>query len=140
MPGGAKPKPPGQAVTRHPRTFEWQAAPGEGWQYGEVPEAPDGLRSDSLEAWSLWFSSWWAAHWSPADLPQLRLAVQTYDRVLRGDEKVTALGILDKLGITPKGRQDLRWAPQKASPAEDDHRRELDDLSQKRAERRKRLA
>lgn len=140
MAGKGVPKPPGQAVHRNPVAFPWQPAPGEGWQHGEIPEPPDGLKSESVEAWGLWFGSWWAAHWKPADLPQLRLAIGTYDRVLRGDEKVTSLGILDKLGITPKGRQDLRWCPPKDSPANEDHRAELGDLEQKRAERRKRLA
>lgn len=141
MPAGRKPKPPGTTVTRHERKHDWAHATDTGWQHGDVPEPPDGLLSASVEAWDLWFGSWWAAFWTPADLPQLRTAIVTYDRVMRGDERVTSLGILDKLGITPKGRQDLRWAAPKDNPAaQADHAAELSDLDRKRAERRKRLA
>ncbi len=140
MPRGPKPKPPGTTRPDTVREHDWSPAEGEGWQHGEVPEHPDGLRSESIVAWRSWFAGWWAAHWAPGDVPQLRLAILTYDRVLRGDEKVTALGILDKLGITPKGRQDLRWCPPKGSVSEAEHRAELDDLAAKRAERRKRIS
>lgn len=141
MPAGRKPKPPGTTVHKNPVSNPWNHAPASGWQHGDVPEPPDGLLSSSVEAWHLWFGAWWAAFWSPADLPSLRTAVVTYDRVMRGDEKVTALGILDKLGITPKGRQDLRWAaPKDDAAAQAEQTAELTDLEQKRAERRKRLA
>jgi hypothetical protein len=89
----------------------------------------------------LWFASWWAAHWTEADLPQIEQAAVTLDRVRRGDERVAALNLLDKLGITPKGRQDLRWAPPAAAvEANEAHAAELDDLERKRSQRRKRLA
>ena len=93
---------------------KWQPAPGEGWTHGDFPACPPDLKAESEEAWRLWFSGWWAAFYVPSDVPQLELAIITYDRALRREidvSKVTPL--LDKLGLTPKGRQDLRWLPPK---------------------------
>lgn len=128
MPRGAKPKPDGQKVTRHAMTHPWQPAPGVGWQHGDpndgrrkYPAPPDGLMPLSVEAWDAWFRSWWASNWGPSDLPQLVMLVKLFDDVARGHLDVAKLTpLLDRWGITPKGRQDLRWAPPKEDkPAAD---------------------
>jgi len=78
-----------------------------------VPAPPDGLREASLEAWRVWLTAWFAAHWSPADLPGLRHLIRLYDQVERGEfQRSTELRLgMDTYGITPKGQQDRRWAP-----------------------------
>src|SRR5438309_860763 len=115
MPGrGAPPKE--QSRTRHkPVRGAWQPSDATGWQHGSVPEPPDGLLASSQTAWNTWFGAWFAAHWLPANLPDLRTCIRLYDQVERGE--FVRAGELrmweDTLGITPKGQQDRRWAPPK---------------------------
>jgi hypothetical protein len=61
--------------------------------------------------WDGWFRSWWAANWTPDDLPALHFVIRLYDRVTRGDVKRAAelRQWMDGYGITPKGQQDRRW-------------------------------
>lgn len=90
---------------------EPHAAEGEGWRHGEIPVPPDGLMPASLEAWRVWFGSWFAAHWGPEDVPGLRQVIRLYDQVERS-EFVRATELrqgMDNYGITPKGQQDRRW-------------------------------
>ena len=103
-----------------PERGDWQAAAGIGWQHGEVPAPPDGLRGPSLEAWRVWMGAWFAAHWTPDDLPGLRTLIRIYDQVERGEfQRASELRLqMDNYGITPKGQQDRRWArPTGESPA-----------------------
>src|SRR6266480_1385728 len=78
-----------------PARGEWKPSEGVGWQHGDLPAAPAGIRPGSLATWQTWFSSWWAIHWTPDDLPGLRLLVYLYDRVSRGDMR--RLGELPQL-------------------------------------------
>lgn len=118
----------------------WTAAPGEGWQHGDVPEPPEALHSDTLDAWQSWFAAWWAAHWTPADLAGIRLVASLYDNVMHGDGKATELTtLMDKHGMTPYGRKQLLWLP----PSDEDDEEEPavpDDLAAKRESRGKKLA
>lgn len=111
MPG---PAPKTQRRRRNvPARGEWKPAPGEGWQHGEIPAPPDGLVSGSVEAWTTWFSSWFASHWTPDMLPGLRVVILAYDDVIRGGVKAadrTALhALMRAYGITPDGQAALRW-------------------------------
>jgi hypothetical protein len=111
---GAAPKPQAQRRNHHdPGRGEWRNAPGVGWQHGDQPAPPDGLRAESLEAWSVWMGAWYAAFWSAEDLPALRAMVLLYDQVMRGEyQRHAELRLnLDTWGVTPKGQQDRRWAP-----------------------------
>lgn len=60
--------------------------------------------------------SWFAAHWTPSDLPGLRQLIRIYDQVERGEfQRANELRLqMDTYGITPKGQQDRRWAPPKS--------------------------
>ena len=119
MPQGRKPKDPAQKRNRMPMVHPWQPAEGEGWQFGEKPEPPDGLMQPTRDAWDLWFDSWWASFWKPADLPQIRLVAQMFDKGGRNELGASKLlPWLDRLGITPKGRQDLRWLAPTAAKAD----------------------
>lgn len=142
MPPGSKPKPPGASVTRHEKKYPWQHAEGQGWQHGDLPEHPDGLKAESVKAWREWFASWWAWYWTPADLPQIELAALAYDAAVRDVSALPkALPLLDRLGITPKGRQDLRWAPPKGDAgAAEAEAKEQDDLAKRRAARQTRVS
>jgi hypothetical protein len=106
-----------------PERGDWQPTPGSGWQHGDIPRPPAGLLAVSRDAWDTWMRSWWASHWTPDDLPGLRVVVSLYDQVARG-EYVRAGELrlqMDNYGITPKGQQDRRWSPPKhEEPAADE--------------------
>jgi hypothetical protein len=101
-----------------PARGEWRPTEGAGWQHGPIPDPPDGLVAASRNAWTAWFSAWFAANWTPADLPGLHVVVAQYDAIQRGGVKandVTALlRGMDTYGITPAGQQSRRWVQPKA--------------------------
>ena len=92
---------------------DWTTASGVGWQHGPIPDAPDGLTAAGREAWETWLRAWFAAYWTPEDLPGLRQVVRVYDQVERGEfQRAGELRLqMDTYGITPKGQQDRRWKP-----------------------------
>lgn len=98
---------------------EWEEAADVGWQYGDTPEPPDGLKDASVSAWETWFAAWFAAHWTPDDLPALRQLIRLYDQVERDEfQRAAELRLqMDTYGITPKGQQDRRWMKPKVAPA-----------------------
>lgn len=109
---GHGPAPKEQSRTRHiPTRGVPHAAEGIGWQHGERPVPPAGLLKPSRAAWDTWFAAWFAAHWTPDDVPGLRQLIRLYDQVERGE--YTRHGemrlMMDTYGITPKGQQDRRW-------------------------------
>ena len=113
---GRAPKPADARRTAHkPQRGDWKPAPDTGWQHGEIPPAPDGLMPASVQAWNVWLGAWFAAHWTPDDLPALRQLIRLYDQVERGEfQRASELRLsMDTYGITPKGQQDRRWAPPK---------------------------
>lgn len=113
---GRGPAPAEDRVRRNePERGEVQSAPGIGWQHGDIPEPPEGLMSASLDAWTVWFGSWFAAFWTKADLPALRQVIRLYDQVERGEfQRAAELRLqMDTYGISPKGQQDRRWRPPK---------------------------
>ena len=110
MPPGSKPKPLGQSDQRE-TVFKWNVAEHEGWQHGKVPPCPKNLSEHGKKAWKTWMNAWWACFYTPEDLPGLELLVLLYDKVMLEIIDVTKImPLLDRYGITPKGRQDLRWA------------------------------
>lgn len=124
MPTGPKPK--ADAQRKDQRRHQIKYASTAGWQHGDpndkrrkTPKAPAGLMlPESRAAWDSWFRSWWAAFWTLEDLAALELVAQLFDEVKRGQTDVAKLTpLLDRYGITPKGRQDLRWEPPEAAPA-----------------------
>ena len=113
---GAAPKPQTQRRTAHkPQRGEYVTTPGIGWQHGSIPPPPDGLLAPSRLAWETWMRAWFAAHWTPDDLPGLRTLVRLYDQVERNEyTRATELRLsMDTYGITPKGQQDRRWTAPK---------------------------
>lgn len=113
MPGrGPAPKPADQRRNQAAKVRgEWKPPPGIGWQFGAIPDPPEGLMPPSLVAWKTWMGAWFAAHWTPDDVPGLRKVVQLYDATERGElHRSAELRMsMDNYGITPKGQQDRRW-------------------------------
>lgn len=99
--------------TNVPERGEIMEAAGIGWQHGAIPDVPEGLMPASESAWVTWFSAWFAAFWSPADLPGVRHMIRLHDQVERGEfQRSTELRMtMDTYGVTPKGQQDRRWKP-----------------------------
>lgn len=142
MPPGSKPLPPGEAIDQRKTVFKWQLAEHEGWQHGKVPPCPKGLSIHGQKAWKTWMNAWWACFYTPDDLPGLQLLVTLYDKVLLEQIDVTKVTpLLDRYGITPKARQDLRWA-QVPAKAEDQKVSATmqDEIAERRAQRRTNLA
>jgi hypothetical protein len=102
--------------TGAPERGEWTTPTGTGWQHGKTPAMPSGLKRETQVAWRAWMRSWFAAFWTPADLPGLRIVILLYDQVQRGDHhRAAELRLqMDTYGITPKGQQDRRWRPPEA--------------------------
>ena len=121
MPGrGPVPKPKEQRMGAHePQRGDWVAAESAGWQFDRV-EPPDGLMPAAVEAWNIWLGAWFAAFWTPDDLPGLRQLIRLYDQVERGEfQRASELRLqMDTYGITPKGQQDRRWSRPKYDPQE----------------------
>lgn len=122
--GGRGPAPKDAANRQKPKqtVHEWQFAGGVGWQYGEVPKPPPGLKKASRDAWAIWFGSWVAWFWEPEMLPGLRQVIRLYDAVESGDlHRAGEMRLeMEAYGLTPKGQQDRRWRPPKeeSAPAE----------------------
>lgn len=124
---GTGPKPSMNRRRRaEPARGEWHATPGIGWQHGEIPKPPTRLIKASKETWATWFQAWFAAHWTPDDLPVLRQIIRLFDNIERGStisaERTELRQLMDSYGITPKGQQDRRWVPPKPdelAPPED---------------------
>jgi len=108
---GPAPKPKRRNASDKPIRGEWKPTAMTGWQHGKLPVPPDGLMPASVIAWDTWLNAWWAAHWSPDDVPALRQLIRLYDQVERGEfQRATELRLgMDTYGISPKGQQDRRW-------------------------------
>lgn len=111
---GRAPKDPTQRINDHaPERGEIQTATAAGWQHGKVPAPPAGLMPATQQAWKTWMKAWFAAFWSPDDLPGLNHMILLYDQVQRGEfQRSAELRLtMDTYGVTPKGQQDRRWRP-----------------------------
>lgn len=95
-----------------PERGDWKSLQLEGWQHEPVPACPVRGRF-AAETWTTWMRSWVAAHWGPADLPNLRLAIACWSKIQSGaasrEEHALYLRLADDLGLTRKGQQDRRW-------------------------------
>jgi hypothetical protein len=120
---GPAPKENRQNRRETPTRGEWAAAPGSGWQHGDIPKAPPRLTPAGRDAWQTWMTAWFAAYWTPEDLPILRQIAKLYDKAERDEASAAELTqfrqLLDSYGITPKGQQDRRWQRPKDAPKAD---------------------
>lgn len=126
---GPAPKQTGRRTRHVPQRGDWQPTSQQGWQHGEIPTPPDGLKDATVVAWHTWFAAWFASHWTPDDLPGLRIVIGLYDQVERGEfTRATELRqLMDNYGITPKGQQDRRWQrPKEDEPSPSQQREGVD--------------
>lgn len=94
-----------------PARGNWKTPEGIGWQHGPIPEPPDGLTAEAVEAWATWFGAWYAGFWEPHDLPGLRVMVKLHDAVIRGKLERAGESRMwqNHYGVTPSGQQSRRW-------------------------------
>ena len=107
-----------------PDRGDWQSAPATGWQHGDIPACP--VRSRAAQAaWATWMGAWFSAHWTPDDLPNLRLVIRLWSKCDTGkatsNERTELRQLMDSYGITPKGQQDRRWTRPKDAPTAEQH-------------------
>lgn len=119
---GQAPKPKTQRVNRHtPTRGEWTTLPDRPYD-GPRPTLPriaGGLAASSKKTWDRWWSSPMAHLWTEGQWEQLVRAIAIEDqtaRLLRAGDLRGLSSLLaelrhleDNLGISEKGRRDLRW-------------------------------
>jgi len=76
------------------------------------PYPKGGYSAQAKAAWKKWWSSPMAAYWDVSDLDTVELLLRMADKAV--DDPAAALATQirlykDTLGLTPKGRRDLRW-------------------------------
>ena len=133
--------PPGPKTVSPTRNavHKLRVAQGSGWQHGKRPSPPSGLCEQSVKAWQTWLSSWWAPFYTPDDLPGLEMMVRQFDRVCKNEVDIAKIvPLLDRYGVTPKGRQDLRWV--QAEPDAVPRPAVTDEVAAVRAARKAKLA
>ena len=116
MPGPA-PKPKSQRRTRHePRRGDWVTLPSEPLKNppGLPKPAPSGgYGAHAKRAWERWWASPMAHMWDESDHSAIEMLVRMLDEWHDDPSAAMASQIRqysDNLGLTPKGRQDRRWA------------------------------
>ncbi len=124
MPGrGPAPKKQENRVNRaKPLRGEWQTLLPDTYDgpRPKLPRVAGGLLKATKDAWGIWWSSPMAHMWTRSDWPVLVQLIVMTDRITRalstGDffsgyaSMVTEARYLrDQLGLTEKGRRDLRW-------------------------------
>lgn len=148
---GPAPKPKDLRVNRvKPKRGEWQILPAEPFKGTRppLPKVTGGLLAATKNTWEIWWSSPMAHMWTRAEWPTLIRLIVMVDRVTRAlnrGEFFTGFAsmnteirqIQDHLGLSEKGRRDLRWQ----LPTDDDTEPELavvsDISSRRRADLRK---
>jgi hypothetical protein len=111
MPRGRKPLDPELRRNKYDKPIIEQlpSVTGRSWE-GRRPPCPKDVSAEARKTWAAWFDSWWSQHWTPEDVPQLRLALLAWDLAAEDPTQLTKfLPLADALGLTPKGRQSLRW-------------------------------
>jgi hypothetical protein len=115
--------PPSDDRVRRAAPITWRLAHCAGCRLdaGQVARPACRCHRGTATAWRTWGAAWFASFWQPSDLPALRVIASLYDRVERGEFVRSAELRMwsDSFGITPRGRQSLRWKP----PAEGGHAR-----------------
>lgn len=97
--------------TNEPARGEWvDLAPLEAPVLPELPERADGedWSERTRLTWAAWRADPVTAQWSPADVAYALDAILLYDVMNPSTANEVRLR-MDGLGLTPKGKRDLRW-------------------------------
>lgn len=101
---GPAPKPAGQRRRRNaPARGEWI----ELYPLDEpvVPEAAEHWTPEARRRWEVWRSDPVTSLWGPADTFAARELAEHFDVFNPSEQRLR----MDGLGLTPKGKRDLRW-------------------------------
>lgn len=105
---GPAPKDPKQRRNHHePRRGEWvDLGPLEA---PVLPELPEGEWTEATKAtWAAWRVDPVTAQWSPADVAHAMDTIRLHNAMTASSANEVRLR-MDGLGLTPKGKRDLRW-------------------------------
>ncbi len=92
-----------------PARGEWvDLPPLEGPILPELPEIEGGWRIDTLAAWEAWRSDPVTSQYSPADIAYALDTIKLH-QVMTAQSASEVRLRMDALGLTPKGKRDLRW-------------------------------
>ncbi len=108
---GAAPKDPSQRRNRTPPARgEWvDLAPLDAPVLPELPPLVDGeWRPASERAWAAWRTDPVTAQWSPSDVAHAWDTIELHNVMTPSSANEVRLR-MDGLGLTPKGKRDLRW-------------------------------
>lgn len=103
---GPAPK-PGSRTRHRPQRGEWvDLAPLEEPLLEPLPAGD--WSAESVELWEAWRRDPVSAQWSPADRAFALVTIRLFDVKPVGSASEVRLR-MDSLGLTPKGKRDLRW-------------------------------
>jgi hypothetical protein len=111
---GPAPKPAGQRRRRNqPLRGEWVDLEPLG---KPVLPAADRAWPDFVKAlWNAWRQDPVTSQYGPADLAAVRELARQYVELAPNEQRLR----MDGLGLTPKGKRDLRWRPVEVEAAEE---------------------
>lgn len=113
---GPPPKSDDERLRRNAPTFQWVTLPAAGYD-GPIPQLPStrpALQAASKTMWRTWWRSPMATQWLESDVPTLLRLLRMIDSEARGTlgnsaDRAEIRQLLDRFGLTPRGRQQLRW-------------------------------
>jgi hypothetical protein len=74
----------------------------------ELPEIEDGWRADTFAAWTAWREDPVTSQYSPSDIAYALDTIRLHQAMTPTSANEIRLR-MDALGLTPKGKRDLRW-------------------------------
>ena len=75
----------------------------------ELPERDEGWSDRTRATWAAWRADPVTAQWSPADVAYALDTILLYDGLTSANGANEVRLRMDGLGLTPKGKRDLRW-------------------------------
>lgn len=113
MPGrGPAPVDPSRRRRRNvPARGEWVDLP-EVWErrLGELPGPPERWSARTRAAWEAWACDPATTQYGPSDLAAVEMLAWVMEESVQGRVKPSEVRLwMDGLGLTPKGKRDLRW-------------------------------
>ena len=118
MAGPAPKYPEARARQNPPARGEWITLRTDPFM-GSKPKRPTGLLAKSRSMWDSWWETPMAHEWTEAEKALLVWLIDVADQIARKFKEGKPIGVAplfremtqlhDRLGLTEKGRRDLRW-------------------------------